>query len=272
MMSRTSPVPFILGLALLAAAVPASAQAAPAKAPQLVRIVGKGEKVRATPTAQALRRYAGKRLTLECGRPTIVFGRSEAVAASVVHEMTVRKGASVPAWEPYCVARVRLGGKPGQDPRQLLSPTVALDVLLERLKAINGLRRAYRSWQNAQRNPTLARVISGDKTGTFVAASGPDDSADAPHVALWPLGPAGGRPSGGSRASTRVEGSVYYLEHDYVTNVVSSNAFDYFEQLDQGPALTTELLAPWQPRPEPVVPAQRGIALPFGDLSGLSRR
>jgi len=254
MMFARSSIPVVLGLALLAAAAPGAAQAVPSKTP-LVRIVGSGEKVRAAPSAQALRRYAGKRLTVECGRPVVVLGRSERTPASVSYGMTVRKGASVSAWASYCVARVHLGGQPGKDPQQLFTPGASTDGFVQRLQAVDGLRRAYRGWQNVSRNPTIERLIAGDKTGTFVAASGPDATAPFPHVAVWALAPAGGRPTGGSRASTTADSMAFFLEHSYVTNAVSSNAFDYFEQLDQAPALSTELLAAWKPHPKPAAAA-----------------
>jgi len=270
-MSRTSTVPFILGLALLAAAVPASAQGASAKMPQLVRIVGKGEKIRATPTAQTLRRYAGKRLTMECGRPGLALKKYR-VPDSVSYGMTVRAGASVPAWELYCVARVHLGGKPAEDPRQLFTPTSGADVFLDRLKAIAGLQRAYRAWQTLGRYPTADLLAARDKA--FVAAAGPDASADAPHVAVWVKGPVGDRPSGGVRATTTttLQGITYYVEQDFITNTVSSNAFDLLGQLDQKPVVSEELFAAWKPRPEPGVPARRGIGLAIGDLAGLGGR
>jgi len=270
-MSRTSPVPLILGLALLAAAVPASAQAATAKMPQLVRIVGKGEKIRATPTAQALRRYAGKRLTLECGRPALALKKYRA-PDSVSYGMTVRAGASVPAWELYCVARVHLGGKSAEDPRQLFTPTSGADVFLDRLKAVAGLQRAYRASQTLGRYPTAELLAARDDT--FVAATGPDASANAPHVAVWVKGPVGDRPSSGMRATTTttLQGITYHLDYDFITNSVSSNAFDLLGQLDQKPVVSAELFAAWKPHPEPGAPARRGIGLPVGDLAGLSGR
>jgi len=238
-----SSMPIALGLALLAAAVPASVQAAPTDpASPLVRIVGKDAKARAVPTTRTLRRYAGRSLTVECARPS---PKAWGAGTTVTHRVVVRRGASVPVWEAYCVARVHLGGKAAKDPRQLFTPNYDADVWVARLRAASVLQETYRAVSRSRRFPTVAELVAGDPRGRYVAASSAEDTADFPKVAIWMDGDLQ------LRASTQVDGHSMFFDAQYAKNIVSSNALDLFAQLEGPLPLPPKLLQAWRPHPIP---------------------